>query len=116
MNRLLTSITMRREHSDFIQTANAGEHVMSTDLALRLNFATGYAVEPYQLVNLLESSGAFSFPLTPPASPHLSGSDEIKPLSSVRTGRKIRIMQIETLNPHIHNFSKGEEHIARMQA
>jgi mannosyl-3-phosphoglycerate synthase len=116
MNRLLTSITMRKEHCDFIQTANAGEHAMSTDLALRLNFATGYAVEPYQLVNLLESSSESSYPLTPRASPRLSGTDEAKPVSAVHPGPTIKIMQIETLNPHIHDFSKGEEHIARMQA
>jgi mannosyl-3-phosphoglycerate synthase len=48
MNRLLTSITMRKEYSDFIKTSNGGEHAMSTDpAALKLNFATGYAVEPY---------------------------------------------------------------------
>jgi hypothetical protein len=64
----------------------------------------------------VESCGAFSFPLTPPASTRLSGTDEVKPLPSVRTGGKIKTMQIETLNPHIHDFRKGEEHIARMQA
>lgn len=39
---------MRKEYSDFIKTSNGGEHAMSTDpAALKLNFATGYAVEPY---------------------------------------------------------------------
>jgi len=116
MNRLLSSITMRKEHSDFIQTANSGEHAMSTDLALKLNFATGYAVEPYQLIDLLESSGESSYPLTPPFSPRLSGIDDVKPFPATHLDRKIKIMQIETLNPHIHDFSKGEEHVARMQA
>lgn len=116
MNRLLTSIIMREEHSNFIQTANAGEHAMSTDLALRLNFATGYAVEPYQIVNLLESSGAFPCPPIPPPSPFVCGDDGTRPLLAANSVPKIKIMQIETLNPHIHDFSKGDEHIARMQA
>ncbi|KAF3032232.1 hypothetical protein E8E11_001428 [Didymella keratinophila] len=116
MNRLLSSITMRKEHRDFIQTANSGEHAMSTDLALKLNFATGYSVEPYQLIDLLESSCESPYPLTPPPSSRLSGIDDVKPFSATHLDRKIKIMQIETLNPHIHDFSKGEEHIARMQA
>jgi mannosyl-3-phosphoglycerate synthase len=115
MNRLLTSLTGNPDHSDFIQTANAGEHAMSTELALKLNFATGYAVEPYQLIDLWERWGA---PHTLPTSPLLSASWKKKnKLAEPATPRsKVRIMQIETLNPHIHDFSKGEEHIARMQA
>ncbi|KAJ4385007.1 hypothetical protein N0V86_000612 [Didymella sp. IMI 355093] len=115
MNRLLTSLTGNSNHSDLIQTANAGEHAMSTELALKLNFATGYAVEPYQLIDLWERWGA---PHSPPASPLLSASwkKENKLAEPTTPRSKVRIMQIETLNPHIHDSSKGEEHIAHMQA
>lgn len=114
MNRLLTSITGHDGHADFIKTANAGEHAMSTNLALQLNFATGYAVEPYQLINMWERSGAF--PPTSPGTPPGSGVTNLQPASPAASKLKVRILQIETLNPHIHDFGKGEEHIARMQA
>lgn len=57
MNRLLDTIVGNAGPGDIIQTANAGEHAMGIDLAMKLRFATGYAVEPYQLVDALERFG-----------------------------------------------------------
>lgn len=114
MNHLLNTLTGNTIHANFIETANAGEHAMSIDLALQLNFATGYAVEPFQLINAWERSGIF--PSTPPSTPSCIGDTGSMPVLQAPLSRKVKIMQIETLNPHIHDFGKGEEHILRMQA
>jgi mannosyl-3-phosphoglycerate synthase len=89
MNRLLNSLTNTGKQ-DVIQTANAGEHAMTVDLALQLHFASGYAVEPFQLVDAWE---------------RLAAQD-----------RAVQILQIETRNPHFHDCGKGDGHIKRMQA
>ena len=116
MNRLLTSITSEETEGELIQTANAGEHAMSVDLALRLNFATGYAVEPFQLVNMWEQSGVF-LPTPSYKPPRLDISRSSQTLSfPLSLDRKVKVLQIETLNPHIHDFGKGDDHILKMQA
>jgi mannosyl-3-phosphoglycerate synthase len=84
MNRLLRAISPTAPKS-LIQTGNAGEHAMSLELAMSLRFATGYAVEPFQLID---------------AGERLDNVD---------------IVQVETRNPHFHDTSKGGEHIERMQ-
>lgn len=114
MNRLLTSITGDENQNDLVKTANAGEHAMSTDLALRIHFATGYAVEPFQLVDAWERSGLF--PHTPPGTPPQTNTSHQMNGDNMLPGRRVKILQIETMNPHIHDFGKGEEHILKMQA
>jgi mannosyl-3-phosphoglycerate synthase len=84
MNRLLHAIAPTAPQS-LIQTGNAGEHAMSLELAMSLRFATGYAVEPFQIID---------------AGERLDNVD---------------IVQVETRNPHFHDTSKGGEHIERMQ-
>ena len=91
MNRLLKALGGGTTPDTMIGTGNAGEHAMSVDLALKLRFATGYAVEPFQLIDIWER---FAF--------------SQQPLS-------VRILQIETCNPHIHNAGHGDYHIERMQ-
>ncbi len=81
--------------TDIIKTGNAGEHAMSMELANIMGYSTGYSIEPYQLVYLLEEFG----------------KGEIKHAEITNTG--IEIFQIETLNPHLHE-EKGEEHIKEM--
>jgi mannosyl-3-phosphoglycerate synthase len=51
-NRLLNELDGSRTRENFIKTGNAGEHAMSLDLALQLRFATQYAVEPFQLIDV----------------------------------------------------------------
>ncbi|UPX20017.1 Mannosyl-3-phosphoglycerate synthase [Ascochyta rabiei] len=114
MSRLLNSIIGECIDQDFIRTANAGEHAMSVDLALQLSFATGYAVEPFQLIDVWERSGIF--PPTPPSAPPRLGFATPEPGTLGPMTRKLKILQIETLNPHIHDFGKGAGHIQRMQA
>ena len=135
MNDLLHSITQSQTDDGLIETANAGEHAMSIDLALQLRFATGYAVEPFQLVDLWENFGQQASNTTLPSMANdgqLSGSanklaehqrhdtifegvaDTNQSVSDT-SAPKVHVIQIQTCNPHIHDFSKGDEHIERMQ-
>jgi mannosyl-3-phosphoglycerate synthase len=86
--------------TDVIATGNAGEHAMSLDLGLKLRLAGGFAVEPYEYVDLFEQFGGV-----------LASSHPDVMASSVP------VLQIETRNPHFHD-DKGEEHVQgmRMQA
>jgi mannosyl-3-phosphoglycerate synthase len=84
MNRLVQAIAPTAPEA-LIQTGNAGEHAMSLSLAMSLRFSTGYAVEPFQLIDACE---------------RLDNVD---------------IVQVQTRNPHFHDISKGGKHIERMQ-
>ncbi len=82
--------------SEIIKTGNSGEHAISLDLAEVLQFASGFAIEPYELVNLLEMFGR-------------GGETEFtKP---VKEG--VEVLQIESRSPHFHD-NKGDEHLDRM--
>ncbi len=85
------------EHTGFetniIVTGNAGEHAMSMKLAEIMEFSTGFSIEPYQLIYLMEN-------IT---------SERKKKIPR----EKIEVYQIETLNPHIHE-EKGDEHVKDM--
>ncbi len=80
-----------------IATGNAGEHAMSMELARRLRFAGGFAVEPHELVDLFEQFGG-AFP-----SPH----PEV-------TRSLVDVYQVETRNPHFHE-DKGDDHVDVMR-
>ena len=94
LNRLLT------QHSGFeteiVKTGNAGEHALTVDLALKLEYAAGYAVETHHYVNLLEQYGGI-----------------LEPAQATDVSEKITVCQIESRNPHMHD-SKGEEHVEDM--
>ena len=94
MNRLLKVLGGDATPKTMIGTANAGEHAMEVELALKLRFATGYAVEPFQLIDLWERFGVSNDP----------------------SSRPVHILQIETCNPHIHSANRLDGHIPRMQA
>ncbi len=81
--------------TNIIKTGNAGEHAMTMKLAEIMAHSTGYSVEPYQLVYLLEE--------------FWKGETEFK--EAMNSG--IEVYQIETLNPHVHE-DKGDEHIREM--
>ncbi len=97
MNLLIGRIT--GFETDVIKTGNAGEHAMSTKLAEIMAFASGFAIEPYELVYIFEEFGKFM--------------EETRFKDAVREG--IKIYQIETLNPHLHE-EKGRAHIIEMIA
>ena len=88
---------IRRVETDIINTANSGEHALSTELALRLKWAGGFAVEPFQLVYMLENCYL-----------SLEESCDLLP-------HGVNIYQIEARNPHIH-AERGDEHIVGMIA
>jgi mannosyl-3-phosphoglycerate synthase len=83
--------------TEVIKTGNAGEHALSMKLAMLLDYAAGYAVETYHFVNLLEKFGGI----------HISPYPEV-----MKEG--VEIFQIESRNPHLHDTSKGDEHIHDM--
>ena len=94
LNQVLTAL--RRVETEIIQTANSGEHAMTLDLALSMKWAGGFAVEPYELIYLLESCFANLDP----------GECRVLPDG-------VNILQVEARNPHIH-AERGDEHIIDM--
>jgi mannosyl-3-phosphoglycerate synthase len=94
MNSLLSSNT--GFETDIIKTGNAGEHAMSLKLAKITPFASGYAVEPQELVSLCEDYGG------------------VLPMASHKIAKEgVEIFQIESRNPHFHE-ERGIAHLRDM--
>jgi mannosyl-3-phosphoglycerate synthase len=93
LNHLLASYT--GFGTEIIKTGNSGEHAMSMQLAELLCYASGFAVEPYEMINILEQFGGIT----------------AAPSQVVSSG--VDVFQIESRNPHLHE-EKGEEHIQKM--
>jgi mannosyl-3-phosphoglycerate synthase len=82
--------------TEVMRTGNSGEHCMSMKLAELLTYSSGFSVEPYEVVNILEEFGG------------------ILPTENQDAMDKgIEIMQVETRNPHFHE-EKGEDHLNEM--
>ena len=94
LNALISNIT--GFESEIISTGNAGEHALSMALAENLNYSSGYSVEPYEFINILEKFGGML-----PS----DFSDIIE--------KGIEIFQIESRNPHFHE-EKGVDHLTGM--
>jgi mannosyl-3-phosphoglycerate synthase len=86
--------------TEVIATGNAGEHAMTLDLGLKLRLAGGFAVEPYEFLDLFEQFGGV-----------------LESTNADVMANSVPVLQIETRNPHFHD-NKGEEHVQgmRMQA
>lgn len=82
--------------TEAIRTGNAGEHAMTLDLAMEMAYSSGYSIEPYQLVYLMEEFGGSM-------TPHHTHD-----LNSM-----VGIYQMESRNPHLHE-RKGDEHVDQM--
>jgi len=82
--------------TEIVKTGNAGEHALSMKLADLLGYASGFAVETYEIINILEEFGG----IIP------SNYPQVMPVG-------VDIFQIETRNPHLHE-EKGDEHIDEM--
>jgi mannosyl-3-phosphoglycerate synthase len=97
-NRILNSVIsdFTGFGSQIIKTGNAGEHAISLKLAELLQFASGFAIEPYEIVNLLEKFGKNS---------------ESEDLKAIKHG--VEVLQIESRSPHFHD-AKGESHLNKM--
>ena len=94
-NRFLNTLlsTKGKFETEIIKTANAGEHAMSLELALRLTYGSGYAVETQELISILEQYSG----ILPVADKEITESG-------------VEIVQTETINPHLH-AEKGGEHV-----
>ncbi len=95
LNSLLSSYT--GYGTEIIKTGNAGEHAMSMELALNIDYSSGYSIEPFHYINVLERFG---------------GIVE-SPISQAAMKKGIEFFQIESRNPHLHEV-KGEEHVKSM--
>ncbi|MBS7646216.1 MAG: mannosyl-3-phosphoglycerate synthase [Candidatus Bathyarchaeia archaeon] len=97
LNLLMSSYT--GFETDVIKTANSGEHAMSIKLAELLYYASGFAAETYEIVNLMEQFGG----VIPAPSQATSQAASLG----------VDVFQIESRNPHLHE-EKGESHIKEM--
>jgi mannosyl-3-phosphoglycerate synthase len=94
LNRLLTHFT--GFETEIVKTGNAGEHALTVDLALSLEYAAGYAVETHHFINLLEQYGGM-----------------LENVDPETVSEKVTICQMESRNPHMHE-SKGDDHVEDM--
>jgi mannosyl-3-phosphoglycerate synthase len=94
-NRYMNSLISNKTGFDteIIKTGNAGEHAMTLRLAEILTYASGYAVEPQELISIFEGFGG------------------VLPMANPTAGKHgIEIFQTETRNPHLHE-EKGGQHL-----
>jgi mannosyl-3-phosphoglycerate synthase len=82
--------------TEVMRTGNSGEHCMSLKLAELLTFSSAYAIEPYEIVNVLEEFGGI-----------------IPTANQDAMDKGVEIMQVETRNPHFHE-DKGDDHLKEM--
>lgn len=94
LNRLIGAYT--GYETEIIKTGNAGEHAMTTDLAMRLEYSAGYSIETFEIVNLIEQFGGLGIGPDP----------EIM-------RQKVEVAQIESRNPHLHEAG-DDEHVGGM--
>lgn len=94
LNQLLTHFS--GFETEIVKTGNAGEHALTLNLALQLEYAAGYAVETHHFINLLEQFGGI-----------------VPGIDYARHSERVTICQIESRNPHLHE-SKGDEHVEDM--
>lgn len=83
--------------TDIILTGNAGEHAMSMELAMKMGFSAGFSVETNHFINLLENYGGV---IPSPFSEVMAHGTEV--------------FQIQSRNPHFHDFTKGDDHLNEM--
>jgi mannosyl-3-phosphoglycerate synthase len=82
--------------TEVMRTGNSGEHCMSLKLAELLTFSSAYAIEPYEIVNVLEEFGGI-----------------LPTVNQDAMDKGVEIMQVETRNPHFHE-DKGDDHLKEM--
>ncbi len=95
LNQFLSHYTGYETES--LRTGNAGEHALSMDLALLLDYSAGFSVETYHFVSLLEKFGG----VMPSPYPEV-----------MQAGAEV--FQMESRNPHFHEAAKGDKHIKEM--
>jgi mannosyl-3-phosphoglycerate synthase len=83
--------------TEVVTTGNAGEHAFSLELGLKLRLASGFAVEPFEFLDMFEQFGGVI------ESPYPEVME-----------RSVSVTQIETRNPHFHD-DKGDLHVQDMR-
>ena len=83
--------------TDILATGNAGEHAMSMELAVRMGYSSGFSVETNHFISLLENFGG----VIPSRFPEV-----------IKAG--VEVFQIQSRNPHFHDFGKGDDHLNEM--
>lgn len=83
--------------TEVVATGNAGEHAFSLALGRKLRLASGFAVEPFEYLDMFEQFGGVM---------ESSHPDVME--------RSVSVTQIETRNPHFHD-NKGDEHVQEMR-
>jgi mannosyl-3-phosphoglycerate synthase len=95
MNSLISNKT--GFETEIIKTGNAGEHAMSLRLAEILTYASGYAVEPQELISIFEEFAG------------------VLPMANPATAKHgVEIFQTETRNPHLHEERGGRHLLVEM--
>ncbi|WP_262509461.1 mannosyl-3-phosphoglycerate synthase [Thermoflexibacter ruber] len=94
LNRLISLYT--GFETDVIKTGNSGEHALTTNLAMLLDYSAGFSIETYHFINLIEQFG---------------GVLESKYPEVMQ--KAVEIYQVESRNPHLHEV-KDEDHIKEM--
>src|SRR6185503_13674105 len=82
--------------TEVMRTGNSGEHCMSIKLAELLSFSSGYSIESFEIVKILEEFGGI-----------------IPTQYQESMDKGVEVMQVETRNPHFHE-DKGEDHLKDM--
>jgi mannosyl-3-phosphoglycerate synthase len=83
--------------TDIIVTGNAGEHALTMSLALELDYTSGFSIESNHFISMLENFGGI---LSTPF------------FDTIQKG--VELFQVQSRNPHLHDFTKGEEHLNEM--
>lgn len=89
LNRLISQYT--GFETDVIKTGNAGEHALSMDLAVAMEYTAGFSIETYHFMNMLEQFGGILAPA--------QASNMMK--------NGVCLYQIESRNPHLHGLKDG---------
>lgn len=82
--------------TEVVRTGNSGEHCISLKLAELMSFSSGFSVETYEIVDLLEEFGGIL------PTDYQDAMD-----------KGVEVMQVETRNPHFHE-EKGDAHLKEM--
>lgn len=83
--------------TEAVRTGNAGDHALSMDLAMCLRLASGFAIEPHELLDVLERFG---------------GVGSVTDRDVMRDG--VEVYQVQTRNPHFHEDRSGD-HVDEMR-
>lgn len=95
LNRFISQYT--GFETDVVKTGNAGEHALSMELALQLEYSAGFSVETNHFINMFEQFGGIQ--------------GNVAAVEALQAG--VHLYQIESRNPHLHD-GKENGHLEEM--